>query len=197
MVIAQNLNSNDRNYMAKGLYGIYLTDKTNIVMLGDSLTYNANWDELLGRNDVVNRGIPGDNTEGILDRMEYVYNLNPRACFLMMGVNDFFIERSETDVFNNYKNVIAGLREHEIVPIVQSTLYLNPTQDRFISINEKIKKLNGMLKEYSEKNNVAYIDINDSLLKEKEGIYYGDGIHILGKGYYLWREKIKEVMNNI
>ena len=53
-----------------GLYEIYRTTHSDVVMLGNSITFGADWNELLGRTSVVNRGIVSDNTFGILSRME-------------------------------------------------------------------------------------------------------------------------------
>ena len=44
------------------------------VMRGDSITDHGEWNELLGREDVINRGIGGDTTYGVLKR---IANLNP------------------------------------------------------------------------------------------------------------------------
>lgn len=82
-------------YVAKAsLYPLYTRQK-NIVMLGSSLTGNVNWDELLDRSDVANRGIDGDISEGILARMEYVLSVDPEICFIELGIND--IAKKVTD----------------------------------------------------------------------------------------------------
>ena len=38
-------------------------------MLGDSITDEAQWDELLNSTTIQNRGISGDTTSGVLDRL--------------------------------------------------------------------------------------------------------------------------------
>lgn len=47
--------------------------KDKIVFIGDSITDGGEWNELLGRNDVVNRGIIGDTTNGVLNRLGSLY----------------------------------------------------------------------------------------------------------------------------
>ena len=42
----------------------------DVVFLGNSITAGGNWSELLGRDRIVNRGIGGDNTVGMLQRLE-------------------------------------------------------------------------------------------------------------------------------
>ena len=69
------------------LYQVCKKDRADIVMLGDSITYNVNWAELLNR-DVANSGVGSDVTQGFVNRMQYVYDLHPRICFVMGGIND-------------------------------------------------------------------------------------------------------------
>ena len=59
----------DKNYLYQVRKDQHMSYKiqADIVMLGDSMTEFAEWNELLGRNDVVNRGIRGDITEGMLN----------------------------------------------------------------------------------------------------------------------------------
>ena len=43
-----------------------------IIFLGNSITEGANWNELAGMRNVLNRGIGGDVTFGVLGRLEEV-----------------------------------------------------------------------------------------------------------------------------
>ena len=44
----------------------------DIVFLGNSITFWAEWQELLGNKHIRNRGIPGDTSYGILGRLDEV-----------------------------------------------------------------------------------------------------------------------------
>ncbi|MBP7985118.1 MAG: serine acetyltransferase, partial [Bacteroidaceae bacterium] len=64
-------------------------DSTDIVMLGNSLTeYAGNWSKLLGIKDVINRGIAGDDVDGIYNRLNQILSGHPKAIFLMIGIDD-------------------------------------------------------------------------------------------------------------
>lgn len=64
-------------------------DSTKIVMLGNSLTENAgDWNSWLLTDNVVNRGISGDDAKGMLYRLDQILPKRPRAIFLMCGIND-------------------------------------------------------------------------------------------------------------
>ncbi|MFC1754721.1 GDSL-type esterase/lipase family protein [Thermoproteota archaeon] len=173
------------------LYELYAVRDVKIVMAGDSITYGVSWNDLLGRSDVANRGIGGDISEGLLHRLKYIYALKPRVCFIMMGVNDLQKDMPVEDVFNNYQEIIKGLIENNIIPIVQSTLYTE-----YPKLNTKIKRLNGLLKKYSSENSIEYVDLNEVLASGDKLIedYTYDGVHLLGSGYDKWRQRISIVL---
>ena len=59
-----------------------------IIFLGDSMTEYGEWVEFFGNPNIKNRGIAGDMTDGILDRLDEVTASSPSQLFLMIGVND-------------------------------------------------------------------------------------------------------------
>jgi lysophospholipase L1-like esterase len=61
----------------------------SIVFLGDSITDFFRVNEFFPGVYVINRGISGDTTDGVLNRLaESVYELSPSKIFLMIGTND-------------------------------------------------------------------------------------------------------------
>src|ERR1017187_5798507 len=102
-----NLYLKNENYMVQiGMYKQFKTTQADVVMLGNSLTFNANWNEFLGRNNIANRGIHSDITAGYLHRLSYVYRLKPKICFIEGGVNDLYAGFSVSDIFDNYSKII-------------------------------------------------------------------------------------------
>ena len=59
-----------------------------VVFLGNSITQGLlrHTDKLLGEN-IVNRGISGDHTDGVLARLEEIIYYKPKVVFLLIGVN--------------------------------------------------------------------------------------------------------------
>ncbi|MGJ1271751.1 GDSL-type esterase/lipase family protein [Sphingobacterium multivorum] len=60
----------------------------SVVFLGNSITFWGNWTERLQNMTVKNRGIAGDNTYGVLERLDGILVHKPKLIFLMIGVND-------------------------------------------------------------------------------------------------------------
>ena len=57
----------------------------DIVMLGDSLTEWGNWHELMPQHHIINRGIAGDTSSSVLDRLDEVMQRQPKVVFVMVG----------------------------------------------------------------------------------------------------------------
>ena len=66
-----------------------MIQKNNIIVfLGDSQFEYCNWNELLVRSDMLNYGIAGDTTSGLVGRVEVVCQHNPSKIFIEIGTND-------------------------------------------------------------------------------------------------------------
>jgi len=182
-----------------------------IIMLGNSLTHGANWNELLGRNSVVEEGIVGDMLEGFYHRMKYVYKLKPKIVFVMGGLNDIYSWVPVETIYKNYVKVINGLRLRRIIPVIQLTTYsteyygknwLHTTHPE-INVkkynngrNKEVDKLNRLLRNYAKVNNIDLIDLN---AKTRRGHFLKheitlDGIHFNDKGYRIWVREVNKIL---
>ena len=165
-------------------------------MLGDSITERGGkWELLLGRLDVVNSGYRGMQTRQLKQFLiPAVYFYNPKICFIMGGVNDFIADMPVQTVFDNLKTMAIRLKKHHIVPILQSTLLTAGNPD----YNDKIIKLNGMLREYADKEQIVFINLNQYLAKggklRKE--LTTDGIHLKKEAYEIWSREILKVIES-
>ena len=168
--------------------------KADIVMIGDSITDGAEWNELFSNISIVNRGIAGDTTKGVLNRMESIYSTNAKKAFIMLGVNDLGKNISVEEILSKYEKIVFQLKQHGITPYIQSVLFLG---DKHANRNKDVLKLNLKLQELSEKENIVFIDLNKVLSKNgklKKSYSSGDDIHLNGDGYYVWKNSIKKYM---
>lgn len=180
------------------LYEVYERKNAEIVMLGDSITYRANWGELLKKEDVVNRGIGRDTTQGMLNRLNEIISLNPSYVFIMAGINDINRGSKTGEVFKRYKTILNKLKENNIQTVIQSTLYKSPKQRNYKETNQEVKKLNVLLKEYANANKIIFVDLNEPLSNGRHlnGNYTFDGTHINGKAYKIWSNEINKILTN-
>lgn len=188
------------NYLIQTeLYDVYRMKRAKIVMLGNSITHKVNWNELLNRNDVVERGISGDYTSGFLNRLNNIYELKPKICFLMGGINDLFYGKQVDEIFQNIVKITDSLKLHHIKVVLQSTLFVKGGSTFLETINERVDSLNIYLKKYASDNNIIYLDVNkklsvDKKLKEEFTI---DGVHLSALGYKIWSSQIIQILTKL
>jgi len=187
---------NGAYHLQRALHKLYRTNHADVVMLGNSITYGANWSELLGRPGVVNRGIGGDNTYGFLHRMDDVVRLKPRMCFVMAGINDLFADIPVDSVVQNYRRIVDTLQQYQIVPVIQSTLFVSPKWRRSAEKNTEVAGLNERLKALARERHLIFLDLNEQLSSAgvlKEEFTY-DGVHLAAAGYAIWSAEVEKVL---
>ena len=163
-----------------------------VMMLGDSITDEAEWSELLGQR-VQNRGISGDTTSGVLDRLHTIPT-SIKQVFIMIGVNDIMRGKDEDYVFENYKKIIKFFQDRDVDIVIQSTLFIG--EKRKDNFNPKIKKLNNNLFLLAKKNNIKFVDLNKFFSQNdtlKDEFSY-DNLHLNGSAYNIWAKEIKNYL---
>ena len=114
-----------------------------------------------------------------------------------LGINDIYGGLSINIIFKNYINIINLLQNQNIIVYIQSTLECSRY---YCGDNiEKVRALNNKLKVYADEQKITYININDALTSEKDGLisdYTNDGTHLLDKGYLIWSKTIKPYINS-
>lgn len=166
-----------------------------IVFLGDSITEMCEWQEFFPCEKVLNRGISGDSTYGVLNRLEGIVKLQPEKIFITIGVND--LQRhynTETVIENILKIADTLLSETNSKIFLQSILPVIEKRLESGIKNATIDFVNERLKQFADVNNFEFIDIN-SLMKDDSGNLSenltNDGLHLNGRGYQLWITNIR------
>ncbi|MEM9422212.1 MAG: GDSL-type esterase/lipase family protein [Pseudomonadota bacterium] len=174
-------------------------EKADIVFLGDSITHEGMWGEYFPGKTVLNRGISGDTTHDILDRLSAVTALQPDKLFLMIGINDLNRSWPVDDIIGRYKNLFDRFETE----MPQTKIYVQavlPTNSDWVTpINlSDVAELNAFLETESARRQFQYIDIN-TVFSDSNGALRrdlsNDGIHLSGKGYSLWVDYIVTYVN--
>ena len=190
-----------------------------VVFLGNSITQGLlrHTDKLLGEN-IVNRGISGDHTDGVLARLEEIIHFKPKAVFLLIGVNDLFEdnrsrpERTPEYVANNIflisdiinkKSPNTKIFTQTIIPINNNQYLTEKPNIEFLhvdyspSINEQINEVNKILKSNLSLN---IIDLHSTFLNEDLQLnpkFSTDGVHLNDLGYQNWIDIINPILKDI
>lgn len=180
--------------------------KNEIIFLGNSITEGGNWVELFPDVNAVNRGISGDVTDGILNRLDEVLSSKPTKIFLLIGTNDLARGRSIDYVLKYHQLIIDKIKsdsKHTKV-YLQSVLPFNPNvgngfsghkskQQVVVDLNKKLRKL-------ARKNKIKYIKLHKAFKNSKGELiadYTYDGLHLSKNGYLHWQQFIeKKVYKN-
>ena len=170
---------------------------SEIIFLGDSLTDLCEWIELFRDARIKNRGICGDTTEGILNRLTNIVESRPQKLFIMIGINDLNQGKQVIEILNNYKLILKKIQENtpKTQVFIQSVLPLNSQKFPNHGVNEKVRELNTELEHLAKEFSFQYIDLHSSFLdsnNELDAQYTSDGVHLNGQGYLIWKGIIEK-----
>src|SRR5215468_11507810 len=79
------------------------------VMLGDSHIEGIDWRELFPDVKILNRGISGDTSAGVLNRLDEVIGRHPKIVVLMIGANDLQMGVPVPLVDANIRSIVQTL----------------------------------------------------------------------------------------
>jgi lysophospholipase L1-like esterase len=181
-------------YHRKEQFEMLPDTENEIIFLGNSITDQAEWHEIFNKLNIKNRGIGGDDTDGILERLDEVVSSHPDKIFLMIGTNDLTYGKSVDHVLENISDILDRIRTRspETSVYVQSVL---PTEDAIHTTrsNADIMKINAGLQEICRERELIYIDLFTPFANEEQKLnleFSIDGLHLNGKGYMLWKDLI-------
>jgi lysophospholipase L1-like esterase len=172
-----------------------------VVFLGNSITEAGPWSEVLPGINVINRGISGDNSWGVLNRLNQVIAVKPAKIFLLIGVNDLKRGVPVEYIVKNYDRIAAAIK----AALPKTKLHLQsvlPVHEPMLAniyakiSNEKIKQLNEGLKQVAAKYQVPFIDLYNEVFVDEKGQmrrdYTTDGLHCKPAGYIAWSDYLKK-----
>lgn len=173
--------------------------KNAIVFIGNSITDGNEWVELLDCKKCLNRGISGDISFGVNARLVDVLVDKPKKIFLMIGINDISRNVPNDMIIANYKAFVNTVKtvSPKTQIYLQSVLPTNNTFRKFVDKNdENIKILNAAMLDISKNTEgVIFIDLYSKFLDSEGRLdkkYTNDGLHLLGEGYILWTQILKQ-----
>jgi lysophospholipase L1-like esterase len=171
-----------------------------IMMVGNSITEGGDWRKLLNDSTVVNRGISGDVTFGVLNRLDDITKRKPSKLFLLIGINDLSRNTPNEVIIENIFNIVYRIRaaspKTEI--FVQSILPLNESfqnfPKQFKGKQEHVIYINGHLSKYSEKLKYTFVDLHGKFTDKNGNLdtkLATDGLHLSAAGYLHWASILK------
>lgn len=180
--------------------------KGQIVFVGDSITDFYPLDDYYADLNLAtyNRGIGGDTTGGLLDRMKVsIFDLEPSKIVLMIGVNDIVGGRKNNEyVLNNYDRILKQISQNlpsaevhcmSLLPICMDIQPYVPNYD-IAALNNQILQANTSIEELASNYGYNYHNLNQLVSNEGDSLksqYTDDGLHLNSAGFEIWTNLLK------
>ena len=172
-----------------------------MVCIGDSLTESTEiptgqaWPALVANAlglDVINCGIGGDTTQGMLSRFyPEVVVKKPAFVFIMGGTNDLWWNWEVNTILGNLFSMIVQARHHGMVPVIGLPTPVNvtaaqandfsPPQGGYERFTRKMKAMVKDLIRHTSESEVTVVDLYHPFIKEngqvRTGLFLPDGLH--------------------
>jgi lysophospholipase L1-like esterase len=171
---------------------IYADYEVDVAFIGDSLTDGYDVKRFYSDYLVSNRGIAGDTTFDLENRLEVsLYDLKPKIVVMLIGANNF------KTMFDNYEEILVGYKTN--LPNTRVILLsLTPMSMEWGKNNNIAKNNNIIIKSLAEKYSFEYVDLYNALLNEETGEIYEeytiDGGHLTEAGYVVLTNEITSVL---
>ena len=181
------------------------TSEKDIIFLGNSITDGGEWFELFQNSNCKNRGISGDITLGVLNRLETITKGKPAMVFLMIGTNDMNHGYSNDTIALNVREIVQRIKQESprTKIIVQSILPTNDCYGLFTGHTKRyadVAVINGMLKTMADEEDVEYLDLYSRFANDEGKMnpkYSNDGLHLNADGYLLWKDIVEDEIGRL
>ena len=179
-------------------------NEKRIVFMGNSITigWQQTHPEFFKNKPYINRGISGQTTPQMLVRFRSdVIDIHASAVVILAGTNDIAGNTGPVTlemILGNLKSMTEIAQANDVKVILCSVL---PAFDYpwspGLQPNIKIPKLNEMIKDYTKKNGVFYLDYFKALNNGYNGMskkHSGDGVHLTLEGYKILEKNLEEAL---
>jgi len=182
-------------------------DKLKLVCIGDSLTFgfeldaSRRWTNLLSSDlnvEIVNSGINGDSTIGMLARFQdHAIAHNPSHVIITGGTVDLRFGLKDEQIISNLFTMTRHARFYNILPIIGipppcfNLNELNYLQEDYA---ECIRSFQNTLLNFCKENEIEWIDFSKHMTAAH---VMDDGLHQNAEGHKIMMENAKEMLEQL
>jgi lysophospholipase L1-like esterase len=185
-----------------------------IVFVGDSIIGGWHLDKDFAGKPVINRGIGGDTSRGLLFRFqEDILDLHPKAIVIEIGANDITANGQTAGILSNYHAILdMAQKANPDTPIFLLTIlpqsiptgdkapkpdlqaYLEKVQARIDPTNAELAKIPAARK------NVTLVDVHTVMLgpdgKQDTSLFNKDGVHPTDAGHTKMADPVTKALTD-
>ncbi len=166
----------------------------SIVMLGDSITAEADWGRLLPDHPLVNEGHSGFTTEQLVTVAERVAAADPLAVVVLTGTNDIRDGHPPSWTRAHLEQLIDRLERGSKATIVVQTIL--PRADA----RTAVRQTNAEIRDLAALRGLRLLDLYEPF-DDGTGALRGretyDGLHLTVDGYERWASELRPVLRDL
>ncbi|AYN68706.1 G-D-S-L family lipolytic protein [Euzebyella marina] len=179
---------------------IWDPSKETIVFTGSSSI--RMWKDLQTRfpsQQIVNSGFGGSQASDLLYFTDdLILRYKPKKVFIYEGDNDIQAQKRPNEIIGTTRQIISLIREND--PSTEIVIIsAKPSISRW-KLRGKYKRLNRKFNRLARKDDLLnYVDVWSPMLNGrdlKRDIFIEDGLHMNSKGYDIWYDTMKELVEN-
>jgi lysophospholipase L1-like esterase len=172
-----------------------------IIFLGNSLTeLGGDWNAKFGTQNIHNRGIAGDVTEGVLIRLDEIIDCQPKAVFLLIGINDVYnlLDKKQIPSAAYIANNIVTIAKKIHAGSPQANIYVQtilPTAKPYLK--DSIRMVNKIIQQQAQQGFYTVIDLHAAFVNEQglmQATLTTDSTHLTESGYNIWTNIIRSIV---
>jgi len=163
---------------------------TQVLLLGDSLVADHDWQSRMPSYKVVNLAIPGVTTSELLTALPDIKHRAKYAdvIMLMVGTNDMLTGNFE--FIDTLKKVFVQLSQ-DFVTAEVVVISLFPMKLAHMS-DTTIDNLNGHIEQFTVQTGCCFLDIHSRFADSQQTIFQEDGVHLTKEAYEIWTRALLE-----
>ena len=167
---------------------LYEDYEVDVAFIGDSLTDGYDVKSAYPFYTVVNRGIAGDTTIRLEERLQVsLYDLKPKVVVMLIGANNFHT------MLSNYERILKGFQEN--LPDTKIILVSLTCMGGEWGKNNQIAAYNNVrIEKLAIKYNYTFVDLYAPLMNPETGEIYDeyttDGGHLTPLGYEVFTQTV-------
>ena len=161
-----------------------------ILLLGDSLVADYDWQRRMNSLEIQNFGVPGATTGDLMDMLPHIKKNTTVFDIIMVvvGTNDLL---SDNYTFiHTLKRITVQLRKnYPLSDILINSLF--PMHLPHLPDNT-IPSFNTHLEAIATQTGCCFLDIHSRFLRSDAAIFQNDGVHITEAAYEIWAQTLLE-----
>jgi len=196
----ENKFTNEVKIITKKNDSIWDSERETIVFTGSSsVRFWKTLQENFPDHQILNTGFGGSQASDLLIFLDdLVLSYNPAKVFIYEGDNDLWAKKRPNQVITTTEEIIQRIKaKNTSTKIV--LISAKPSISRW-KMRGKFRRLNRKMERIANNDpSIDYVDVWYPMLnsrKVKTDIFIEDGLHMNQKGYDIWYEAMKELVNN-